>query len=125
MASLLSAQNLQGMQKIAIDFHDLFLFRDRDGNSRCVSFLKCDDYKFITAGEYTMRLWTMDPTTFVFIFLIIIFCCFLILVVFQRLSSEDFQFGSFKRVMTCVAVDLRDQRAYCGTTSGDVLMVLN
>jgi WD40 repeat protein len=38
------------------------------------------------------------------------------------LDFEEFQFGAFRRILTCITIDLKDSKVYCGTTSGDVVL---
>jgi hypothetical protein len=61
------------------------------------AFLHHDENKFVTVGEYTMRLWKINPTT-------------------KSSNSEPSVVFSLT-----IAIDLKDSQVYCGTTSGDVV----
>lgn len=63
-----------------------------------------------------MRLWTLNLETQVFFFTV--FVNF-----YQKITYEDFQLGSTRRIVTKLEVDPLDERMYCATQSGDVLDV--
>jgi cilia- and flagella-associated protein 52 len=58
--------------------------------------------RLITGGQFHMRTWDLNMER-------------------RRLFPEDWKTGSVKRIFTCVALDPTDTRAFCGTTSGDML----
>jgi WD40 repeat protein len=58
--------------------------------------------RLITGGQFHMRTWELNLDR-------------------RRLFPEDWKTGSVKRIFTSVDVDDTDSRAYCGTTSGDLL----
>lgn len=58
----------------------------------------------MTGGEYTLRVWEIDPNT-------------------RKLQPTECQLGQLKRVVTSIVCDDDDTNMWCGTTSGDVLQV--
>ena len=60
--------------------------------------------RFVTAGAYNLRVWTVDR-------------------VGRKLSYVDCQLGQLKRLIADVAIAADDATMYCATTTGDVLTV--
>lgn len=58
--------------------------------------------RLVTAGQFHVRTWELNLER-------------------RRLFPDDWKTGSVKRIYTCVALDEADSRAFCGTTSGDIL----
>lgn len=78
--------------------------RESAGNSICLAFANQRDDLFVTAGEYTLRVWELDLAN-------------------RKIRPTDCQLGHLKRVINCIIVDSQDENMYCGTTTGDILEV--
>ena len=75
-----------------------------DGQIRVVKFLHRSNNAFLTAGELAVSTWEYDSNT-------------------KRLHLEPVVLGMLKREMLSIAIDERDEFAYLGTTSADVLCI--
>lgn len=60
----------------------------------------------MTAGNYNLNVWEYDRGN-------------------NKLRATDIQMGQVRRMFNCILVDMDDQYAYCGTTSGDLLQVFH
>jgi len=74
------------------------------GTSFCVAFAKNDNNVFVTGGNKTLRVWELDASN-------------------RIIRPTDCNMGQLKRIVKCIQVSDDDQYIYCGTTSGDVLMI--
>ncbi|XP_032899901.1 cilia- and flagella-associated protein 52 [Amblyraja radiata] len=74
------------------------------GNALAVKFANHMDDVFITAGTGTLRLWLLDLPN-------------------RKIRPTECQTGVLKRMINCVEVTKDDSFCYCGTTSGDIMMV--
>lgn len=72
--------------------------------THCLKFFHNRNDQLITAGNYNLHVWTYDKPN-------------------NKLRPQEAQLGQLQRIFKSVCVDSRDQYAYCGTTSGDVLQV--
>ncbi len=70
----------------------------------CVKFFHNTNDKLVTAGNYNLHVWSYDGLN-------------------NKLRQQEAQLGQLQRIFKSICVDSRDQYAYCGTTSGDVLQV--
>mmetsp|Transcript_29735 Transcript_29735/g.41063 ORF Transcript_29735/g.41063 Transcript_29735/m.41063 type:complete len:627 (-) Transcript_29735:324-2204(-) len=70
----------------------------------CVKFFNTVNNKIVTAGSRNMDVWDFDPVN-------------------RKVRPSGCQLGQLKRVVESVVIDDRDDYAYCGTGSGDVLQV--
>ncbi|CAH1731876.1 cilia- and flagella-associated protein 52-like [Aphis gossypii] len=70
------------------------VLRAVNGRNRC----------FVVAGDNMLRLWTLNREQ-------------------RNLQGLDTSFAKIKRKILCTAIDRRDEYAYCGTSTGDVLKV--
>ncbi|XP_046686976.1 LOW QUALITY PROTEIN: cilia- and flagella-associated protein 52-like, partial [Homalodisca vitripennis] len=59
---------------------------------------------FMTGGECTLKVWTLN-------------------VLDRNLRSMNVSLGKIKRIITCIEIDYRDEFAYCGTSTGDIVKV--
>jgi len=75
-----------------------------DGQVHVVEFLHHSNNAFLTAGELAVSTWEYDAKA-------------------KRLSFEPVVLGMLKREILSIAIDERDEFAYLGTTSADVLCV--
>ncbi|XP_058791457.1 cilia- and flagella-associated protein 52 [Phymastichus coffea] len=73
------------------------------GNAYALCRANLRDRCFVTAGDRTLKLWRVDPHT-------------------RKISGLDVRVGKLRRCFNCVVVDERDELAYCGTTSGDIVV---
>ena len=73
-------------------------------SSSTVRFLHNDPNALVTAGSYSLRLWTVDRGG-------------------RKLGHVDCQLGQLKRIITDVAVAADDAMMYAATTTGDVLSI--
>jgi hypothetical protein len=60
--------------------------------------------KLMTGGNYNLHVWTYDRPN-------------------NKLRPQEAQLGQLQRSLKAICIDHKDQYAYCGTTSGDVLQV--
>ncbi|XP_022080542.1 cilia- and flagella-associated protein 52-like [Acanthaster planci] len=74
------------------------------GMTSCVAYCNNDDLKFVTGGERTIRVWTLDVAN-------------------RKIRPVDCNMGQLKRYVKCIEVSEDDEFFYCGTTSGDVLQI--
>ena len=75
-------------------------------NESCstVRCLNVDSDRFVTAGAYNLRVWSVDR-------------------VGRKLTFVDCQLGQLKRLIADVAIAADDALMYCATSTGDVLTV--
>ncbi|XP_066999965.2 cilia- and flagella-associated protein 52 [Anabrus simplex] len=57
---------------------------------------------FLSGGENTLRVWKINPDK-------------------RNVTTLDVKFGMIKRHITCIVVDERDEFAYGGSTTGDII----
>jgi WD40 repeat protein len=69
-----------------------------------ISFFNRNPYKFVTAHNNAIKIWTFDPKM-------------------KKLTYFDCPFGHVRRYILNVSIDSIDEHAYCGTRSGDILEV--
>lgn len=74
------------------------------GTTFCVAYANHDDYKFVTGGERTLRVWDLDLPN-------------------RKIRATDCDVGQTKRIVKCIEVCDDDKSFFCGTTSGDLLEV--
>ncbi|NXW82742.1 CFA52 protein, partial [Alopecoenas beccarii] len=74
------------------------------GNSNVVMCSSCRDDMFVTAGNFTIRVWELNTTT-------------------KKIHPSECHAGQLRRVNVCVKMTDDDNYFYLGTTSGDVLKV--
>ncbi|XP_033630475.1 cilia- and flagella-associated protein 52-like [Asterias rubens] len=74
------------------------------GMTSCIAYCNNDDHQFVTAGERTIRVWTLDVAN-------------------RKIRPVDCNMGQLKRYVKCIEVSNDDKYFYCGTTSGDVLQI--
>ncbi|XP_048410764.1 cilia- and flagella-associated protein 52 isoform X2 [Stegostoma tigrinum] len=74
------------------------------GNAFSVRFANNMDDTFITGGTGTLRLWLLDLPN-------------------RKIRPTECQTGPLKRMINCIEVAKDDSFFYCGTTSGDILMI--
>lgn len=74
------------------------------GNTHCVAYANTSDDTFVSGGEGTLRVWTLDVGN-------------------RKIKPIDVQMGQIKRDVVCVQIAEDDQTFYCGTTTGDILGV--
>ncbi|PIK54041.1 hypothetical protein BSL78_09070 [Apostichopus japonicus] len=72
------------------------------GTTYCVAYCNNDDFKFVSGGDGTIRVWTLDLKN-------------------RKIPAVDCNMGQLKRIVKCIEVAEDDSYFYCGTTSGDVL----
>ncbi|XP_071672676.1 cilia- and flagella-associated protein 52-like isoform X2 [Patagioenas fasciata] len=74
------------------------------GNANVVVCSSCRDEMFVTAGNFTIRVWELDRAT-------------------KKIHPSECYTGQLKRIAVCVQMTNDDDDFYLGTTSGDVLKV--
>ncbi|XP_072414529.1 cilia- and flagella-associated protein 52 [Chiloscyllium punctatum] len=74
------------------------------GNALTVKFANNMDDTFITGGTGTLRLWLLDLPN-------------------RKIRPTECQTGPLKRMINCIEVTKDDSFFYCGTTTGDILMI--
>jgi len=72
--------------------------------AHCVSFFYNTEFQLVTAGNYHIIIWTFDREN-------------------KKLRPSPVHVGNTKRVVTSLLIDASDHLCYCGTTTGDVLVV--
>jgi len=78
------------------------------GITTCLATSNTDDNVFVTGGDNTLRVWTLDKEN-------------------RKIRPSNTNLGGFKRVITCIEmVDDQDESMpyfFCGTTTGDILCI--
>ncbi|KAK2514706.1 hypothetical protein Q9233_014862 [Columba guinea] len=74
------------------------------GNANVVMCSSCRDEMFVTAGNFTIRVWELDAAT-------------------KKIHPSECYAGQLRRITVCVQMTDDDDDFYLGTTSGDVLKV--
>jgi len=74
------------------------------GNATVVACAKQNENQFVTAGDLTLRVWTLDLEN-------------------RKIRPVECQMGLFKRCIKCVEISPDDTYFYGGTTSGDLLKI--
>ncbi|CAH8436622.1 unnamed protein product [Dicrocoelium dendriticum] len=72
------------------------------GITLATAYANRDDYKCVTAGENTIRIWKLDLEN-------------------RKIRPTDCSLGQIKRTVLCVKVHPDDNLFFCGTTTGDIL----
>ncbi len=72
--------------------------------SVCCQWLNGRNDRFVTAGNYHLRVWQVDFKL-------------------PKLHAIEAKLGSVRRILCSIAVSSDDHFAYCGTTTGDLLKV--
>jgi cilia- and flagella-associated protein 52 len=70
----------------------------------CMQWMKGRNDRFVSAGAYHLRVWQIDFSL-------------------PKLHAIEAKMGTVRRVVTCITLSEDDAIAYCGTETGDVLMV--
>jgi WD40 repeat protein len=73
-------------------------------SSHCIQWLNGRNDRFVTAGNYHIRVWQVDFSL-------------------PKLHAMDAKLGSVRRVVSSLAVSGCDHFAYCGTATGDVVKI--
>ncbi|KAK2514630.1 hypothetical protein Q9233_014786 [Columba guinea] len=74
------------------------------GNANVIMCSSCRDEMFVTAGNFTIRVWELDTAT-------------------KKIHPSECYAGQLRRITVCVQMTDDDDDFYLGTTSGDVLKV--
>ncbi|XP_073974180.1 cilia- and flagella-associated protein 52 isoform X2 [Rhodnius prolixus] len=74
------------------------------GDAVTIGALNVHNLCFLTGGVYTLRLWTLDPKN-------------------KSVLGVDVLMGKIRRKITCIEVDKKDEFAWCGTSTGDLMKV--
>ncbi|EGD76925.1 WD repeat domain 16 [Salpingoeca rosetta] len=74
------------------------------GHAATLSFTNRDDFTFVSGGKYTIRVWDINPRT-------------------HALTPTNCVLRSLRRLVTCMAISADDELAYCGTSTGDVVII--
>ncbi|XP_015588668.1 cilia- and flagella-associated protein 52 isoform X2 [Cephus cinctus] len=72
------------------------------GNAFIISRTNNRDKCFVTAGDNTFKVWRIDPAS-------------------RKVHGVNVKVGKLRRSINCIAIDERDENAYCGTSSGDII----
>nr|XP_012144805.1 PREDICTED: cilia- and flagella-associated protein 52 isoform X1 [Megachile rotundata] len=72
------------------------------GNATIIARTNISGRHFITAGDRTMKVWSIDDKN-------------------RKVQGIDVKIGKLKRTINCAVVDENDEFVYCGTTSGDII----
>lgn len=72
------------------------------GSTLAIAYANLDDFKCVTAGENTIRIWKLDLEN-------------------RKIRPTDCSLGQIKRTVLCVKVHPEDNMLFCGTTTGDIL----
>ncbi|CAF4652723.1 unnamed protein product, partial [Rotaria magnacalcarata] len=74
------------------------------GITYCLVASKEDEYQFYSAGHGTLRFWQLDVPN-------------------RKIRPTDINTGVVKRIVKCMTVSPDGLHLYCGTTTGDILMI--
>lgn len=74
------------------------------GCTRTIAYFNHSDEKFVTGGDNTLRVWDLDVGA-------------------RKVKPTEVNVGQIKRNINCIEVDSEDAFFYCGTTTGDIMMV--
>ncbi|EDO48010.1 predicted protein [Nematostella vectensis] len=74
------------------------------GTTNAVAFANHNDNLFITGGNKTLRVWELDRPN-------------------RKIRPTECNMGQLKRIVNCIKVTEDDTHFFCGTTSGDILMI--
>jgi len=76
----------------------------RGGFAEVVQYCNTTDARFLTGGNETLRVWTLNEET-------------------HKISATTVTVRGLRRVVKVIEIDPHDELAYCGTTSGDVIAI--
>lgn len=76
----------------------------RGGFAEVVAFCNVAENVFLTGGNETLRVWTLNEVT-------------------QKMTATSVTVRGLRRVVKAICVDPNDGLAYCGTSSGDVIAI--
>lgn len=74
------------------------------GTAEVIAFTNGDDYTFVSAGEYTIRVWSLDVPN-------------------RKIHPTDCIVRSLRRKYKSIAISADDELAYCGTSTGDIVSI--
>ncbi|XP_064622378.1 cilia- and flagella-associated protein 52-like [Lineus longissimus] len=74
------------------------------GNTKCVAYANKTDNIFVTGGDSTLRVWKLDVQS-------------------RKMIPTDVNMGQVKRTILCMQMAEDDKTFYCGTTTGDILLI--
>ncbi|CAF1420627.1 unnamed protein product [Rotaria sp. Silwood1] len=74
------------------------------GITYCLAVSKEDEFQFYSGGNGTLRFWQLDVAN-------------------RKIRPTDINTGIVKRIVKCMTVSLDGVFLYCGTTTGDILMI--
>jgi len=72
--------------------------------TKVVKFLNNSNNKFVTGGNYNLRIWQIDVEN-------------------RKAKPLECSLGQTRRIITSVHIDVNDEYMYCGTTTGDIVEV--
>ncbi|XP_011496716.1 PREDICTED: cilia- and flagella-associated protein 52 [Ceratosolen solmsi marchali] len=72
------------------------------GNAYTIRQTNLRDQCFVTSGDRTFKVWRINPET-------------------RKVYGVDVKVGKLRRSINCIVIDGRDELAYCGTSSGDII----
>ncbi|XP_015518674.1 cilia- and flagella-associated protein 52 [Neodiprion lecontei] len=72
------------------------------GDAWTITRMNLRDLCFITGGDRTLKVWRIYRET-------------------RKVYGVNVKVGKLRRSVNCIVVDPRDENAYCGTTSGDLI----
>lgn len=75
------------------------------GTTFAVVYANLNDKKFVTGGDNTLRVWDLDVEN-------------------RKIRPRDVVLGKAKRTVKCIQMAKDDSVFYCGTTTGDILEVI-
>lgn len=80
----------------------MFATSDIAGNAYTICQSNMHPECFVTGGDRTIKIWQFNASS-------------------KKMHGTDAKLGKLRRVITCVVIDSKDNYAYCGTTSGDII----
>ncbi|XP_001607842.2 cilia- and flagella-associated protein 52 [Nasonia vitripennis] len=72
------------------------------GNAYTIRRTNLRDQCFVTGGDRTLKVWRINQET-------------------RKVYGVDVKVGKLRRCINCIVIDERDELAYCGTSSGDII----
>lgn len=74
------------------------------GNAMAIATMKQHNLCFLSSGDNTLKLWHLNSEN-------------------RKLTSVNVKVGKLRRTINCLAIDDKDNEAYCGTSTGDIIRI--
>lgn len=74
------------------------------GNALTISAMNLRNNCFLSGGECTLKLWQFNHES-------------------RKLTSTNVRVGKLRRTINCLSIDDKDNEAFCGTSTGDIIRI--